>query len=137
MNKIKIFLLIGFLLIIGSSLPVLADTSPDALAIQQKLKEAEKALPITPEQQAVIDQEMAYKASVMADYVPTIQPLDPYFIETAKKFGVNTEGLSDEEIMIKVKEAEVQVQIDHPIILTPEQQTEQDRLIAEKNALIK
>lgn len=137
MTKIKIFLMIGLILIIGSSLPVLADTSSDALAIQQKLKEAEKVLPITPEQQAVIDQEMAYKASLMKDCVPSIQPLDPYFIETAKKLGVNIEGLSDDEIMIKVKEAEVQYQMDHPIILTTEQQAEQDRLIAEKNALIK
>ena len=136
MKKIRIFWIISLILIIGSSLHVLAESPSELSAIDQKRLDAEKITPITPEQQAVIDKEMAYKASVMADYVPTVVPLNPYFIETAKKLNVNIEGLSDDEIMIKVKEAEVQYQIDHPIILTPQQQAEQDRLTAEKNALI-
>jgi len=76
------------------------------------------------------------KAAAMQEAVNQPQGLNPYFIETAKKLGVDIEGLSDDEIMIKVKAAEVQDAIDHPVILTEAQQAEIDRLTAEKNALI-
>ena len=86
----------------------------------------------TTEQQAQLDKELALKAEAMANYTPVDEPLNPYFIETAKKLNVNIEGLSDSDIMIKVKEAEVQYAIDHPVILTPQQQAEFDRLTALK-----
>lgn len=90
---------------------------------------------LTADQQAQIDKELALKAAAMQEDVNQPQGLNPYFIETAKKLGVDIEGLSDDEIMIKVKAAEVQYAIDHPVILTEAQQAEIDRLTAEKDAL--
>ena len=136
MRKLKLFLILSTLLIIGSTLTVLAGSSIDQNKLDQKRLDALTIVPITPEQQAMIDKEMAYKASVLADYVPVVEPLNPYFIETAKKLNVDITGLTDDEIMIKVKEAEVQYTIDHPVILTPQEQAEIDHLTAEKNAQI-
>lgn len=132
MRKLHHYLMIAFILILGSTLSVLAGSSMETNKRDPKSLDT----PISPAQQALIDQELAYKASVLKDYVATAESLNPYFIETAKKLNVDITGLTDDEIMIKVKEAEVQDSIDHPVILTPSQQAELDRLIAQKNAQI-
>ncbi len=132
MKPSRILLSLTLLLLIGSSLSVLADSGSTLSPLEQKLLEAQNTPAITPQQQAQLDKELALKAEAMANYTPVDEPLNPYFIETAKKLNVNIEGLSDSDIMIKVKEAEVQYAIDHPVILTPQQQAEFDRLTALK-----
>lgn len=134
MKLSRILLSLTLLLLIGSSLSVLADASSTLSPQELKQLEAQNIPTITIEQQTQLDQELALKAEALANYSPKEEPLDSYFIETAKKFGVTIEGLSDSEIMIKVKEAEVQYAIDHPVILTPQQQAEIDRLTAIKDA---
>jgi hypothetical protein len=134
MRLSRILLSLTLLLLIGSSLSVLADSDSMLSPQEQKLLEAQNAPAITTDQQAQIDKELALKAEALANYSPVPEPLNPYFIETAKKLNVTIDGLSDNDIMIKVKEAEVQYAIDHPVILTPKQQAEIDRLTAIKLA---
>jgi len=124
--------ILGIMLIVmifGSAIKVIAE--PDT---SSSGKDTMTQVTLTADQQAQIDKELALKEEALKEAVSQPQGLNPYFIETAKKLGVDITGLSDDEIMIKVKEAEVQYTIDHPVILTPAQQAEVDRLTAEKNA---
>lgn len=125
---------IVMLMLVMTSLTVLAQSDPNLSAQEQKQLEAQQNPSITPSQQAQIDKELALKAAV----TPSVEPnegLNAYFIITAQKLNVDIEGLSDDEIMIKVKAAEVQYAIDHPVVFSPEQQAEYDRLSALKEAM--
>ncbi len=78
--------------------------------IMMKVKEAEAQYAYN---QSISPQQQLEKEAALADYVPEVICVPEYFYITAEKLCVDIEGLTPTEIMMKVKEAEVQYALDN------------------------
>jgi len=83
--------------------------------------------------QALHDRLAAEKEAALADYVPEETVVADYFYMAAEKLGVDTDGLSPDELIAAVKAAEVAMMQAYD----PANDTDIEQMMRDKEALLK